>query len=162
VDTINIVTGKKQVVINRDEVEAGVISFNPYDVVFREKYYNLLRELNEDSDEIKDILNKAKKIDDNKELDDMGIRKSIPDEFELTKEVNRLLCEKIDNLFGSGTSEIIRGDFEPTLEQYKNAQSIYQQFFTAIKPYFEDAAQNAVQKYTSPAGEKRNKRKTKR
>jgi hypothetical protein len=162
VDTINIVTGKKKIAIKRDGIEAGVVEFNPYDVVFREKYYNLLRELNENSDEIKEILKKAKKIDDNKEVDDNGIRKNIPEEFDLTKEVNRLFCEKIDNLFGSGTSEIIRGEFEPTLEQYKNAPSIYQQFFTAIKPYFEEAAKNAVQKYTSVAGEKRNKRKPKR
>lgn len=140
-DTLRIDTGVKHVVIN-DGPE--FIEFNPSDVVFAERFYQLVRDF-----EVKQVEYKkrADLIDlNNKALPD-GIPDNFPDSLALMREVCEFMRQRIDGLFGEDTSQRVFGD---TL-----SLNMFEQFFTGITPFIRTARAMKVAKYT-PHPKKKN------
>ena len=141
-DSLVINTGEKRIAINNDE--SRVIVFNPHDVIFAEKFYNLIGEFQA---KVKEYEPRAKAIDEDNSVDDLGIPANTPERLELLREICTFMRDRIDHLFGMGASQKAFGD---TL-----SLDVFEQFFTGIKPIVQSARTAKVQKYTNKK-EKRN------
>lgn len=139
-DSIRIDTGEKRIAINDDPER--MIVFNPQDIGFAERFYQLLQDF-----EAKQIEYQARADElDNQELDERGIPSKIGESLALMREVCEFLRERIDHLFGEGTSRKAFGD-AMTL-------TMFEQFFEGIIPFVQTARSNKVAKY-APSGSKR-------
>jgi hypothetical protein len=138
VDSLKISTGEKRIAINDDP--ARVIVFNPDDVLFAEKFYNLYAELNTAQ---KDYQERAKQIDANKALDAAGVPVNVAERLAYLKDINHLLRGKIDDLFGAGTSQKAFGD------ALSFDMDVYKQFFSGITPFVKSARSAKVEQYSS-------------
>ncbi len=95
------ITRQKQIAINDDPNR--IIKFDPSDVLFVERFYNLYREFSKKEAEFKE---KAKEIDERKnELDENGAPIMMVDAINFAKEVCLFMHDQIDKVFGEGTSE---------------------------------------------------------
>lgn len=133
-DSIRIDTGVKRVCIN-DNPEK-VIEFNPSDVIFAEKFYQLIKDF-----ELKqtEFINRSKELDANKEIDENGLPVNLNESIALLKEVCNYFREKIDGLFGEGSSQKAFGD--------SLNLDIFEQFFEGILPFIEKVREEKVKKY---------------
>jgi len=132
-DSIRIDTGEKRIAINDDPER--VIVFNPQDIGFAERFYQLLKDF-----EAKQAEYQARADElDNQELDERGIPSRIGESLALLREVCEFLEERIDHLFGPGTSQKVFGD-ALTLD-------MFEQFFTGIIPYVQTARSGKIAKY---------------
>lgn len=144
---INITTGEKVVPIIRDGNLTGKLSFNPTDVLFAERFYALLGDMQETLKEYKaqgEALRKAEKDTD-------GMPVNVQEHIALQRELCNYLREKIDKVFGDGSSQKIFGDT-------RNLE-IYKQFFDGMMPFFQQARAERVAMYTTTASAKRTRRK---
>lgn len=132
-DSIRIETGVKKIQIN-DGPE--YISFNPTDVSFAERFYQLIQDF-----EVKQVeyQARAKVIDANKKKDASGIPVNFPDGLAMMREVCEFMRAGIDGLFGKDTSRKCFGD-ALSLEMFG-------QFFTGITPFIKAARTEKVAKY---------------
>jgi hypothetical protein len=115
-----------------------VLEFNPTDILFAEKYYQIYSEFQSKQQE---YLERSAKLDADKDkLDENGVPYNFLQGIELVKEVCGYMSEKIDWLFGAGTCRILFG----------GAMSIdmISQFFEAITPYIESARNKKVVAYS--------------
>ena len=132
-DSIRIDTGEKRIAINDDPER--VIVFNPGDIGFAERFYQLLQDF-----EAKQVEYQARAEDlDNQALDERGIPSRIGESLALLREVCEFLKERIDHLFGAGTSAKVFGE-AMTLD-------MFEQFFTGIVPFVQTARSGKVTKY---------------
>lgn len=139
-DSIRIDTGEKRIAINDDPER--VIVFNPQDISFAERFYQLLQDF-----EAKQVEYQARADElDNQELDEHGIPSRIDESLALLREVCEFLKGRIDHLFGEGTSRKAFGD-AMTL-------GMFEQFFEGIVPFVQTARGNKVARY-APGGKKR-------
>jgi hypothetical protein len=134
-DSIRIDDGTKRVAINNDPNR--VIVFNPNDILFAEKFYKLVQEL--EADQV-GYRARAAELDNNKAVNEAGVPDNVPGGIAFIKEVCASLRAKIDNLFGNGTSQTVFGDVQ--------SLNMFEQFFTGITPFIEDARQEKLEKYT--------------
>ena len=144
---INITTGEKNVPIIRDGEVVGELSFNPTDVLFAERFYALLGDMQKTLKEYKaqgQELAKSKK-------DNGGIPVNMEEHITLQRDLCNYLREKIDNVFGDGSSQKVFGDT-------RNLE-IYKQFFDGMMPFFQQARAERVAMYTTTASAKRTRRK---
>lgn len=132
-DSIRIDTGEKRIAINDDPER--VIIFNPEDIGFAERFYQLMQDFEAKQDEYQARADEL----DNQELDERGIPSRIGESLALLREVCEFLEERIDHLFGPGTSQKVFGD-ALTLD-------MFEQFFTGIIPYVQTARSGKVAKY---------------
>lgn len=133
-DNIRIDSGIKRITINDDPNR--VIEFNPEDVVFVERFYNLLSEFKSSE---KDFLERAKQLDTETEKDEFGVPVNAAERIQLMKDLCDWCKEKIDHLFGEGTSKTVFGD--------ANNIDMFIQFFEGITPFLESARNKKVNKY---------------
>lgn len=135
-NNLNIDTGVVRLTINDDPKR--VIKFNPSDVVFAEKFYRLIKEF-----ELKQVSyqTRADEIDAVKDVDEHGIPANIEDSFEFLKDVCGYMREKIDGVFGEGTSQT-------AFEDAVNLE-MFEQFFDGITPFIEKARTKKTQAYTN-------------
>lgn len=141
---ININTGDIRLTVNDDE--SRVISFNPNDLAFIERFYGFVIEFEDIENEYND---KKKKLQEVTEVDDMGFPINMQDHINLMKETGEVLKGKIDNVFGEGTSKAAFGD--------ANTFDMFEQFIDGITPYIQKSRDDKIKKYTSSAGkQKRN------
>jgi hypothetical protein len=140
-DSIRIETGVKKIQIN-DGPE--YIEFNPADVSFAERFYQLIRDFEAKQVEYQ---KRAEAIDANKELDANGIPVNLPDGLAMIRDVCEFMREKIDGLFGKDTSRKAFGD--------ALSLSMFEQFFTGITPFIKTARANKVAKYQKQPHSKR-------
>lgn len=133
-DNIRIDSGIKRITINDDPNR--VIEFNPEDVVFVERFYNLLSEFKSSE---KDFLERAKQLDAETEKDEFGAPVNAAERIQLMKDLCNWCKEKIDHLFGEGTSKTVFGDV--------NNIDMFIQFFEGITPFLESARNKKVNKY---------------
>lgn len=133
-DSIRIDTGIKRIAINDDPNR--IIEFNPSDVVFAEKFYQLIKDF-----EIKqaDYEKRAKALDEQKDVDANGIPVNLEEGIALLRDVCEFMREKIDYIFGKGTSQMVFGD-ALNLE-------MFDQFFTGITPFIQKARDVKIKKY---------------
>ena len=124
------ISGVKRIAINDDP--NNVIEFNPTDVLFVERFYAIYREFE---------AKQAEYDKQSKELDAAGddITANMEQSITFLKEVCGFMREKIDYLFGEGTSQKVFGD-SLSLEMIA-------QFFEGITPFVWQARQEKVNKY---------------
>jgi hypothetical protein len=115
---------------------SNVIEFNPSDVIFAEKFESLIRDF-----EAKMVEYQARsdEIETNNELDEHGIPVNFEKRLSLMREVCEFVREKIDYIFGSGTSQKVFGD--------ALSLNMFEQFFTQITPFIQADRQAKVAKY---------------
>lgn len=135
VETLRIDTGSIRLAINGDENR--IIEFNPEDIVFVEKFYNLIKEF-----EVKEVefREKAEKIAESQaELDGNGIPVNTLENIQLVRDLCDYLRDKIDAVFGAGTSA----------KAFEDAQTLnmFEQFFTGITPFVQKARGQKLEKY---------------
>ena len=136
-DSIRIDTGVKRIAINDDPTR--VITFNPNDVAFAERFYSLIREFEDKQVEYE---TRSKELDAHKdELDEHGLPVNVGEGLAFLREVCEFMCGRIDHLFGPGTSRIAFGD-ALTLE-------MFEQFFTGITPFIQSAREEKILRYTN-------------
>ena len=135
---ITIDAGLLKIEINDDPDR--IISFNPLDTLFAEKFYRLI-----DIFEKKDAEYKKRmaKLDKEKEKDKHGLPINVAEGLALMRELSEFCRENIDELFGEGTSQIV-------FEDARNLEMI-EQFFNAVVPLIKKARQDQVKKYTKRA-----------
>ena len=147
-ESLDLKTNSKKIELKRDGVVTGVISFDPSDVVFAEKFYNLIAEFQAKGKEYEP---RAMALDGNTATDTNGLPVNFGERIALLREVCEYIRARIDHLFGIGTSQAAFGDVHDT--------ELIVQFLDGLKPFFQSARAAKIEKYTSPASAKRNKRK---
>lgn len=138
-DTIRVTTGIKRIAIENEFGETtGEICFNPSDALFAERFYGLLKELEE---KLAEYQKRSKEIDDIQEVDDHGIPVNFKERLDFLHEACEYFREKIDHLFGAGTSQNAFGD---TLNL-----DMFIQFFDGIAPFVQKARSEKLAKYNT-------------
>jgi hypothetical protein len=132
-DSIRIDTGVKKITINDGP---DYLEFNPADIIFAEKFYRLVHDF---EDKKAEYTARAEAIDANKEIDANGVAKNIPDGLALLHEICSFTEERIDNLFGEGSSKKLFGD-AMTL-------NMFEQFFTGITPFIQQVRISKIKRY---------------
>lgn len=122
--------------IERDGEHVGEIHFDPDDVVFAERVYDLLDKLRQTE---KDYETKSTALEAEKEEDEYGIPKNARERLKFLREVCEDLNCKIDDVFGEGASAMVFG----------GALSLdaIVQFLEEITPYMEKSRAGKVDKY---------------
>lgn len=149
-NTINISTGQVDLSIVRDGKDAGVLSFNPKDTLFAERFYALLGELQKSLEDYKQRGIELSK----KGNDKSGAPVNAEEHIALQVELCNYLREKTDKVFGDGTAQKLFGEVRNL--------DVYNQFFDALMPYFQRARAERVAMYTSDASAKRNGKRSTR
>lgn len=134
-NNLTIISGKIKLCVNGDE--SRVIEFNPNSLEFTEKFYELIEDFEKKVAESEKILTE---LEQDKSKNSLGIPTNTKASLALTRELCDYMCEKIDYLFGKGTSKAAFGD-EMQLD-------MIEQFFNGITPYIAAARGKAVEKYT--------------
>jgi len=135
-DILHINTGMKRILILRDNEPEQFIQFNPSDVDFAEKFYQLIGEFEAKQTEYK---KRFDEIEKDTEIDKHDIPVNLPNKFTLLRGVCEFIKDRIDNLFGVGTSKIVFGD-ALTL-------NMFSQFFEGVAPFIQTARAEKVAKY---------------
>ena len=134
-DSLRINTGEVRLAINDDP--GRVISFNPEDLSFAERFYGLLGDFEAKE---KEYQGRAAALQKDAEADDFGIPKNFGAALDLLHETCDFLRTKIDEVFGAGTSQTVFGD--------ANTLDMFEQFFTGLTPYVQKSREKHVRKYT--------------
>nr|DAN07956.1 MAG TPA: hypothetical protein [Caudoviricetes sp.] len=124
--------------IERNGKHVGSLHFNPDDVCFVERVYDLIGELEQAE---KAYEAKAKELEADKAVDEYGILKNIRACLQFLREVCEDLYAKIDTVFGTGTSEMVFGG--------ALSLSAIEQFFTGLAPHFEKVRADKMAPYLS-------------
>ncbi len=130
---LNLNLGTKVVTINGDPERT--IEFNPKDMIFVEKFYQTFSEVQEKQSE---LIAKAEAI--GTDLDENGLPVNVQEQLALMNETCSYMRDKIDYLFGEGTSQKAFGSI-------MNLDAIAQ-FFEGILPLVMDERTDKVEKYT--------------
>jgi hypothetical protein len=140
-DSLKINTGTKRILIN-DGPE--FLEFNPSDLSFAERFYGLIGEF---ENKMVEYQERSKTIDANTELDTHGIPINLADRLGLMRDACEFIRERIDHLFGVGTSQKVFG----------NALNLdmFMQFFQGITPYIQSARAEKLVKYQKRPHSKR-------
>lgn len=133
--SLHINTGEIRLCVNDDPDR--VIAFNPTDISFAERFYNLLGEFEEKE---KEYRQKAEELQANTELDKMGLPKNFRGSIALLRDTSGFLRDKIDDVFGDGTSQSVFGT--------ANTLDMFEQFFTGITPFVQSAREQKISKHT--------------
>lgn len=140
IDDIQINTGEKVLTINGDPLRT--IRFNPDDLVFAEKFYNLISTFEAKSEEYIQR-NNALEADKRKGADGLPI--NTPERLALLREACLFLRGQIDDLFGAGTSQTVFGDAINL--------NMFEQFFSGVLPYITAARTPKLQPYLKQTAE---------
>lgn len=138
-DSIQINTGVKRIAINGDENR--VITFNPQDITFAEKFYALMRSFDDKQGE---YMARAEALDQDTEADENGLPVNLGERIAFMRDICEYYHAQIDTLFGEGTSQTV---FEGAL-----GLDMIQQFFEGITPMIQHARQEKVAKYQRVSG----------
>lgn len=143
---LKIDDGSVRLSINDDDTR--IISFNPKDELFAEKFYLLLTNFRSQIDKFSE---RAEEVDRVDTVDEDGIPTNIRERIALLKDVCSYMREQIDMVFGQGTSQTAFGDAYNL--------DMFEQFFDGITPFIKDARTEKVKKYLPPKHPKPRKRR---
>ena len=135
-ESIRIDSGLR-IAINDDP--ARVITFDPNDMLFIEKFYRLYGELQRMRDEYQA---KAVQITENMEKDENGVPIDTGPMFALANESFQELRQQIDHVFGEGTSQTAFGD--------RSNWNAFIQFFEGVIKYIAPEREKAMKDYLPP------------
>ena len=141
-DSIRIDSGSIRLAINDDPDR--IIEFNPNDVAWVERFYGLISDFEAKETEYKE---RAARLDEDREKDAYGLPKNVGQSIELIKEICVYFREKLDEVFGAGTSQKAFGDM--------NTLYMFEQFLDGITPYIQNARTGTVEKYTGNRAQRR-------
>jgi hypothetical protein len=148
-NVLNISTGAKKIWITRDgSATEEFIEINPTDVGFADRFFKLLKDLNDSKTE---IVGRYDELEGMEGKDVHGIPLSTGPTLEYSKKVCQDLLVKIDEVFGNGVSQKVFGD---TLKM-----EVIEQFFKGILPYVEEARAPMIEKYGPPVIKKHRKKR---
>jgi len=134
-ESIRINTEGVRLCINDDETR--VITFNPTDVSFAERFYDLIAAF---ENREKGYKVKAELLQKDTSVDKLGIPKNAKEQLNLLKETCEFVRSEIDKVFGAGTSKAAFGD--------ANTLDMFEQFFVGITPFVQKSREEKVKKYT--------------
>lgn len=148
-NNINITTGIVRLTVNHDE--SKIISFDPTDLIFAEKFYRLIAQLEK---QLHDFRVRSIAIEANKTLDENDVPVNIKERLDLLRDTCQFLREKIDDVFGENTSQ----------NAFGTAMNLdmFAQFIDQITPYVKDNRATRVNKYMSAPVKSRASKKAKR
>lgn len=114
-----------------------VVEFNPSDVGFVSRFYDLM-----DNVEAKEGEYNAKleEIQKDTSINSFGAPNALKKEIALTAEICDYMREQVDAVFGEGTSQTAFGDM--------NVPAMFGEFFDGIAPHITAARSKATKKYT--------------
>jgi len=135
-ENLKIDTGVKRVVIN-DGPE--FIEFNPSDLIFVEKFYHIMKLLEEKQTEYRV---KYEGLSKDQALGSDGVPTNMPEAMALMREICIFMRAQIDKLIGEGTSQKVFGD-ALVLEAII-------QFFNGLMPFVEPTREKKMNKYIEP------------
>lgn len=136
-ESIKVDAGEVRILINDDPNR--VVSFNPLDILFAEKFYRLIEVFDEKHEEYQ---KRIAELEAEEGTDKFGLPENMPQTFELMKEMCDFVHEEIDKLFGEGTSDIV-------FQGARNFDMI-EQFLDGLIPYIEKARADRVSRYIKP------------
>ncbi|MDJ0305392.1 MULTISPECIES: DUF6673 family protein [Dehalobacter] len=140
--SLRIDTGSIRLKVNDDE--SRVIEFNPNDLAFVERFYGLISDF---EGKEKEYMQKIDILNQNTELDSYNIPKNMGESLALLKEICEFLRERIDHVFGKGTSQAAFGN--------ANTLDMFEQFLNGITPYIQQSRVGKVEKYTGNRAQRR-------
>ena len=138
VRTLNIDLGSIRLAVDGDM--SRIISFNPNDIGFAERFYSLISKIDKYQ---KKYTEKAEELDKNPVVDEFGIRKNQKEVFSLCREMCEELRSDVDDIFGKGTSDKVFGSI--------NTLEMFSVFFSAITPYVQKSRNKKMDKYRKAA-----------
>ena len=138
-DTVKIATSEKHVAIERDGKNVGEIVFNPSDASFAERFYAVIAEF---QSKLSEYQARHVALAQSKELDANNLPVNVPEQLQLLRETCEFTRERIDYLFGSGTSQIAFGN-ALELDQFT-------QFFDGIAPFIQSTRAEKIKQYLPP------------
>jgi hypothetical protein len=124
-DNLTIDTGVKRLTVNGDPNR--VITFNPSDVVFAEKFYALMQDFSVKQAEFQTRTNELANHDD------------LAGNIALMRDACEYMHAQIDNLFGAGTSRVVFGD--------ALSLDAIAQLFEGLTPFIKSARDEKIAKY---------------
>ena len=144
-DNIKVTAGIKRLAINGDPKR--VVEFNPSDILFVERFYDIYREFEEKQTEYD---KKSKELDaQSSQLDESGVPVNMKAGLDFVKDVCNFMRDKIDYLFGEGTSQKAFGDVQSV--------DMIGQFLQGVTPYIQETRTKKVNKYTNSRTAKKSK-----
>jgi hypothetical protein len=141
-ESLRIETGEIRLLINGDPQR--VLRFNPDDVVFVEKFYDLMQAF---AKREKDFIKRAEALDAETEVDEFGIPVNTKERLAFVREISEWLREQIDDVFGEGTAQTVFGD--------THAIEAYNQFFDGIAPYIQKTRSEKMRRYSKVVRERK-------
>jgi len=142
--SLTIDTGEIFLAINDDD--SKVISFNPEDNDFIERFYSMVEKLKEFENKLSALL-----ADDT--LNEFDIPKNIKERFAVGKETNAYIRAQVDSLFGENAAQKIFGN--------STSQIAFLQFVEGITPFVSKSREKKISKYTAPKKSKKASARTK-
>ena len=136
-DGIKVDVGIKRLAINDDPERIG--EFNPTDILFVERFYEVYREF--DSKQAEYLERSAALDAQSGEVNENGIPVNMQAGLDFVKDVCNFMREKLDYLFGEGTSQMVFGDVQSV--------DMIGQFLEGITPYIQKARTEKIKKYTN-------------
>lgn len=133
-ENLQIDTGVKRLMINGDE--SRVLEFNPEDIVFAEKFYQLNKNFEQKAEELELT---AERLEREATLDENGVPSNLKEQIQMTVDLCNYLREQIDLVFGTGTSQMLFGETQN--------MNMFEQFFNGIVPYIKQARSKKVAQY---------------
>lgn len=133
-NNIQIDTGEIVLTINDDKKR--VVAFNPNDISFTERFYNLTDSFEKKSIELS---TKIEKLKENSDVDSFGIPTNTNEIIALNKEIFEYLRAQIDYVFGDGTSKTAFGSI--------NSFEVFTQFIEGITPFVGAVRSEKMDKY---------------
>ncbi len=137
IDNIELGTGIKHIRINHDS--ARVIKFDPNDIVFAERFYALIAELEQKRLEYHE---RAAELERGAALDANGLPGNVGESLALLHDMCVFMRGRIDAVFGDGTSQTAFGD---TLNL-----DVIAEFFTGVTPFIRSARAAKIAPYVNP------------
>lgn len=138
------ITGRMLRIAVNDDPDR-VISFDPADAMFAERFYSIYREFDGKRAELE---RRSVELDEGStQLDENGIPTNVSEGLAFIREICDFMRNRIDYVFGAGTSQKAFGD------SY-NIESIVQ-FFDGMTPFVQKARSEKLLKYQVPVRRKR-------
>jgi hypothetical protein len=146
--SLDIDNGSITLCVNQDMTR--LLTFNPTDVNFASRFYELLDDFTAKENE---LIGRAKKIDEEMVLDENGVPSNIKEIFALTNELDGYFKERLDYVFGAGTSETCFGNVN-VMSVDKKGNRILTNFIMGIAPYITVARDSEIKKHTAKYSKK--------
>lgn len=129
----------KRVKIERDGVQAGVLEFDPGDVVFAKRFYATYKGLEGKEQEYRA---RQAELSGNDEKDANGIPVNADERIASLEDVCKVARDMVDELFGAGTAQMVFGD--------AMNMEMFLQFFDGITPLIQSERSKKAKQYIVP------------